>query len=270
MVLLPLAPRTAFPGSSFVCSGEKMKPLISVVMPVWNGLKAGRGYLQQAVFSLVHQDYEGPIEVIVIDDGSTDGTVEAVQQWAEQIHAGWQSRRIAVVARPHEGVTHSLNAGINRATGEFVARQDADDWSKPTRFTRQVEYLRGNPDVALVGSAVRVVNESRVADEVWYRAEGRIKREVFSKQSPLAHGSVMFRRSALTEVGGYDPQFPHAQDYDLFWRIARLHPIATLPDPLYYYRVHQNRVTSNRRRFQIQFDCAKKIKHRIRRELNQT
>jgi len=236
-------------------------------MPVWNGLRAGPGYFRKAVFSLVHQDYEGPVEIILVDDGSNDKSLESAREWAEQINAGWKSRRVVVAARPHEGVTHSLNHGITLATGEFVARHDADDWSAESRFTKQIEFLTENPDVAMVGSAVQVVHGPKVVEEVWYRASGLIPKKSFAKGSPLAHGSVMIRRSVLTEVNGYDAQFPHAQDYDLFWRIAKKHPIATIPDPLYFYRVHDRRVTSDRRRFRIQLDCATKIKRRIQREL---
>lgn len=247
-----------------------MKPLISVVMPVLNGIRAGRGYLRQAVWSVVQQDYEGPIELIVVDDGSKDETVKTVRTWADEIQARWQSRRIVLAARSHEGVTRSLNHGIRRAAGEFVARQDADDWSEPSRFTRQIEYLNDNPNVAMVGSAVRVVNGNTVADEVWYRRkEALVPKREFGQGSPFCHGSVMIRRAILTEVGEYDPQFPHAQDYDLFWRIAKAHPVASILDPLYCYRVHGNRVTSQRRRFRVQLDCAKRIKRRIQREMNE-
>jgi len=236
-------------------------------MPVWNGIVAGPDYFHKAVFSLVHQDYEGPVEIIVVDDGSGDETLKFVREWADQVKAGWQSRRIVVASRPHEGVTHSLNHGIRLATGEFVARHDADDWSAKNRLTEQVEYLKTYSEVAMVGSAVRVVHGTREVDEVWYRASGRVPKASFGKQNPLAHGSVMIRRSVLTEVNGYDTQFPHAQDYDMFWRIACLHPIATISNPLYFYRVHDRRVTSDRRKFQIQLQCSRRIQRRIQREL---
>lgn len=247
-----------------------MKPLISVVLPVLNGIRAGQGYLRDAIWSIVRQDYEGPIELIVVDDGSRDQTVKTVQEWAKKIHEGWQSRRIVVANRPHEGVTRSLNHGLRRATGEFIARQDADDWSDPSRFTRQVEYLKNNLDVAMVGSAVRVVHGKKIVDEVWYRRkEHRVPKQEFGQGSPFCHGSVMIRRKILDKVGEYDPQFPHAQDYDLFWRIAKHHAVASIPEPLYYYRVHGNRVTSNRRRFQIQLKCGRQIKRRVQRELKE-
>lgn len=247
-----------------------MNPLISVVMPVWNGLRAGKNYLHRAVFSLVRQDYEGPIEIIVVDDGSTDRTLPTLYEWANKIHGSWQSRRLIIESRPHEGVTHSLNHGLRQATSEFVARQDADDWSEPSRFTRQVEFLSKNTDVAMVGSAARVVHDDKVRDEVWYRwGAERIPKKAFRDNSPFCHGSVMFRRSMLQEIGEYDPKYPHAQDYDLFWRIACRYPVATISDPLYAYRVHGGRVTSNRRRFRVQLQCAHRIKTRIQRELRE-
>jgi len=246
-----------------------MESLISVLLPVWNGLRAGSGYLQRAVYSIVEQTYEGPIELIIVDDGSTDGTVDAVMQWSNSIRENWQSRRIIVVTKKHSGVTQTLNEALKHARGDFIARQDADDWSSPERFSRQVNYLKKNADVALVGSAVQVVHGRQVKQEVWYKSGGRIPKCAFRERTPLAHGSVLLRSDVMRTVGGYDPQFPHAQDYDLFWRIRRKYAVASLSDVLYFYRVHSNRVTSDRKRFQIQLACARKIRQRIQQELNE-
>lgn len=240
-----------------------MLPLVSVVIPVFNGLRAGAGYLNQSLDSLLRQDYEGPIEIVVVDDGSTDGTPEAVRTIARK--NPFLSRKIELLTRPHAGVTKSLNVGVRHATGELVARQDADDYSEPERITRQVDYLTANPEVALLGSAIRVIHGSRRKDEVWYRsATERLRKEDFRKQSPLAHGSTMMRAEVLKHVGYYNESYPHSQDYDLFWRIVRRWEVATLPDPLYCYRVHANRVTTQK--FRLQRECADRIRQRINRE----
>ena len=242
-----------------------MPPLVSVVMPVFNGLRAGPGYLNQSIDSLVRQDYEGPLEIVIIDDGSTDGTGDVIRETAERIKKTHLSRRIELITRPHAGVTKSLNAGARHATGELVARQDADDYSEPERITRQVAYLTDHAEVAVVGSAVRVIHGSRRKDEVWYRsATDRLRIEDFRKQCPLAHGSTMIRADVLKQVGYYNESYPHSQDYDLFWRIVRRWEIATIPDPLYCYRVHGNRVTTQK--FRLQLDCANRIRQRINRE----
>lgn len=247
-----------------------MQPLVSVVMPVLNGIAAGPGYLWKAVDSLVHQNYDGPIEILLLDDGSKDETVAQAQGWADQIKQEWNSRRLVVIIREHTGVTKTLNAGIARAEGEFIARHDADDFSETTRITKQVNYLKSNPEVAAVGSAVRLFHGNRDRKEVWYRWKGnRVSPKAFRKENPFCHGSMMIRRSILVEVGGYDERFPHAQDYDLFWRIAKRWPVATLPEALYCYRVHDRRVTSDRRRFRVQLECSRQIKQRIGRELKE-
>lgn len=246
-----------------------MRPLVSVVLPVWNGLSTGRGYLEQSVFSLVDQDYDGPIEIIAVDDGSSDGTANQLSVWSDTIQQNRKSRVLRVFAVKHEGVTKALNHGLRQVTGSFVARQDADDWSSLCRISKQVDYLNAHQEVVLLGSAVHVVHDSQVKQEVWYKASGLVTKKDFSERSPLAHGSVLFRREVLDTVGMYNEQYPHAQDYDFFWRVCKQYTVATLADPLYYYRVHKNRITSSPDRFRIQLSCFRQIRSRIQSELQQ-
>lgn len=248
-----------------------MGKLVSVVMPVWNGMRAGPDFLKLAVFSLVHQDYDGPIEIILIDDGSADTTLEVAKSWSKLIEREWKSRRLVVIPERRIGITKALNVGLRNSSGEYIARSDADDFSQPERIREQVDYLDSHPDVGLVASAVQVVQGSKRSEDVWYRwGAGYITPEAFRKESPLCHGSVMFRRTVLDAVGLYDERYKHAQDYDFFWRIVRKFHIASIPKPLYSYRVHRNRITAHSRHFQIQLDNKREIKQRIGRELNQT
>lgn len=259
-----------FPAGFIVNNGRAMKPLVSVVMPVYNGIAAGPGYLWKALDSLVRQDYDGPIEILLLDDGSKDETVAQAEKWAEHINQSWKSRRLFVISRSHEGVTKILNVGIEKAEGEFIARHDADDFSETSRIRKQVEFLVERPEMAMVGSAARIYHDNRNRQEVWYRwGSDTIKPQAFKNENPYCHGSVMLRRSVLMKVGGYDERFAHAQDYDLFWRIAKQFPVGTLPEPLYCYRVHDRRVTSKRSNFQIQLECSRSIQRRINRELKE-
>lgn len=243
-----------------------------MVMPVYNGVSAGSGIFEFSLRSVVEQDYDGPIEIIVVDDGSRDTTLATLREFASNLEQNCKSRRVVIISRRHEGVTQALNAGLAEAAGEFIARQDADDFSRPSRISTQVDYLESHADVALVGTAVAVVNGGafQPVQEVWFRnAHEIVPIADFREQSPFCHGSVMFRASVLETVKGYDVRFPHAQDYDFFWRIAKVWPVASIPHAHYCYRVHSRRVTSDPRRFQIQRVCYQEIKRRIRRELPQ-
>src|SRR5215468_4339999 len=121
-------------------------PLISVIMPVYNG----GTYLAAAVDSIRDQTL-GDFELLAIDDQSTDGSA------AYLALASRQDARIRVVSNPNKGLVEALNLGLSLARGEFVARMDADDLSLPTRFERQVAFLRQHADIAILGTALACI-----------------------------------------------------------------------------------------------------------------
>lgn len=240
-----------------------------MVLPVRNGLKAGPGFLGQALDSIVQQDYVGPIELVVVDDGSTDGTANFVSQWAKSL-VGLEDRRTLVLhTQKALGVTHALNAGLGLAKGTLIARQDADDYSATSRIRLQAEFLANRPDVGMVCTAIRIVRNRKPTPEIWYKSSGYVTKYAFARDNPVAHGSVMVRKSVIDSVGVYNVAYPHSQDYELFWRVAKKHKIVCFPEPLYFYRVHEQRVTSDPKRFPIQLQCSKQIKQAIQRELSQ-
>src|SRR5512135_1833139 len=122
-------------------------PLISVCMPVYNAER----YIARAVESILGQTF-GDFEFLILDDGSTDGSLEILRRYANH------DPRIRLTSRPNKGLPPSLNELVDQARGEFIARMDADDVALPERFARQVEYLRAHPDCVLVGSRVQLVD----------------------------------------------------------------------------------------------------------------
>ncbi|HEX7809479.1 MAG TPA: glycosyltransferase family 2 protein, partial [Thermoanaerobaculia bacterium] len=122
---------------------------VSVLLPVWNGER----FLAEAVESVLRQTHES-LELIVIDDGSSDGSLAIAEEFAAR------DSRVVVIHTPHRGLPSALNAGTAVARGRYVARMDADDVSLPTRLARQTEYLDANIDVVAVGSAVEVIDET--------------------------------------------------------------------------------------------------------------
>ncbi len=191
---------------------------ISVILPVYNA----RGTLKSAVESLeaeaLNRAHPGSIEVIAVEDGSTDGSAELLAEMSST--SPW----LRVLRIPHSGIVAALNTGIEAAKGEFIVRMDADDLSLPGRLPAQRDFLAENPDIGLVGGRVEFggdhwaargyalhvdwLNSLRTSEEI------QIERFV---ESPFAHPSVMFRRKLVGEHGGYrDGAFP--EDYELWLR----------------------------------------------------
>lgn len=227
-------------------SGEN---LVSVVMPVRNGMP----YLPLSIESLLNQTYRA-FEIIVVDDGSSDGTSDYLKRIADP--------RLRVIR--HEtgkGIVAALNSGIAEAKGEFIARQDADDLSAHDRIGCQVEFLRKHSGVAVVASHVNFIAEDgSVFEDQWTREVRRLHDPAISSDDlrrllPLtcciAHGSIMARKTALMAAGGYRTDFEWAEDYDLWLRLLPDYQFAKIPRQLYSYRVHNARVSAEKRHDQI-------------------
>src|SRR2546428_9758148 len=174
-------------------------------MPVLNGA----AYLRAAIESVLAE--RGPsVELLVIDDGSDDGSGELARSFGDP--------RIRVIRNERRrGVPAALNIGLAAATGEFAARLDADDVSRPLRFTKQVDFLRRHPDVALVGSQARLIDESGIViGRVARCCEHATIRWYSVIDNPFIHSSVMFRRREVAdEHCGYDGSLALCEDWDL-------------------------------------------------------
>lgn len=205
-------------------------PLISVVLPVYNA----EMHLDDTLQSLLDQTFSD-FELIAYDDGSADRSCEILQRYADQ------DSRIAVRRMPHQGYSPLLNMGLQEARGEFFARMDADDICEPTRFERQVEFLRDRPDVAAVGSALTIIDAE--GDPITVQRPPTEHNEIDRKNlrgegGNLPHPTLMARTSALRAIGGYRPEFEPAEDLDLLLRLAEHAKLANLTEPLLRYRVH--------------------------------
>ena len=188
-------------------------PTISVVLPVYNGEEVVR----RAVASIQAQDV-ADWELIVVDDGSTDGSRAVVAAMAAE------DGRIQVVPGPHRGLVSALRAGCARARGAFLARMDADDVSRPDRFSRQLAWFAANPGGGLCGTRVAMagegIREGRLRYGSWLNGNtthDAIARELFI-ECPIAHPAFMMPRAVYGTVGGYrDVEGP--EDYDLVFRV---------------------------------------------------
>ena len=207
-------------------------PTVSVVLPVHNG----EPYLAEAIDSILGQTF-GDFELIAVDDASTDNSRRRLDD------AAARDSRVCVVDGQERGLVGALNLGLSLARGEFIARMDADDISQPSRFARQVRYLRENPDIAVVGSAITLIDASgAVVRELSYPlAPADVDRFLMEVGSALAHPAVMARRKAMLTVGGYRKLFQHSEDYDLWLRMAERYLLANLTDRLLRYRQHASK-----------------------------
>jgi glycosyltransferase involved in cell wall biosynthesis len=204
-------------------------PLISVVMPVYNALP----FLDESISSILEQTLSD-FEFVILDDASTDGSVELLRKWSlrdERIQLHESKKRL--------GVSGSSNAVVSKARAPIVARMDADDIAHPDRLRRQWKIIEDRPDVALIGTLCKGIDAS--GREVRPRDRWRLVRR--SIHIPFPHGSAMFRRKVFDEVGGYDEEAAGGEDQDLFLRMAARGRVLTLPDVLYSYRYHSNNAT---------------------------
>jgi glycosyltransferase involved in cell wall biosynthesis len=212
-------------------------PLISVVMPVYNC----RPFVNQAIESVLNQTLPY-FEFIIVDDGSTDGTREVVEQWAAR------DRRIRLISRPNTGIVGALNDGLAAAGAPLIARMDGDDISLPDRFEKQVRYLNDHPECVLLGTHVLLVDHDGDPIRPWGRevTHEEIDHAHLDYQWPVFHPSVMMRASAVRHVGGYRRECEWLEDLDLFLRLAEVGRLANLPERLVHYRKHPDSVCHTR------------------------
>lgn len=204
-------------------------PAVSVVMSVYNGER----WLKEAIESVLCQTFTD-FEFIIVDDGSIDQSPEIIREYASR------DSRIIVITKENSGLAESLNAGIERARGYWIARMDADDICKPDRFQKQVSYLKKYTNIALVSGAVEYIDES---GEIFGRTYpitsiNQIKKRILNFGNIIVHPAVMMRRDAVNSCGGYCAGLTTVEDSHLWRKLLRKNfDLSILPDVLIYYRI---------------------------------
>jgi len=212
-------------------------PTISVVLPVYNG----GAFLGAAIESIVKQSFTD-FELLMIDDGSTDSSLELMRKYAAK------DTRIRILTRENRGLVSTLNEMIGMARGAWIARMDADDIALSDRFARQLEWLeQSGADVC--GCWVQRFGGSDKREVRFYESDVQIKAELMFC-SPFAHPSIMFR-TTLARIYPYDDNWIKAEDYDLWVRAAQAGWIMTnLPQVQLLYRTHAGQVSIQAAAFQ--------------------
>ncbi len=200
---------------------------VTILMSVRNG----EPYVEEAVRSLLIQTY-GDFTFLILDNASTDRTRAVIR--------GFRDSRIQLVELERDlGQTGALNHGLALSDTPYIARMDADDIALPSRLERQMQFLIGHPEVALLGTWFEGIDpEGRVIGRHSPPAEHTEILKAMLFENPFAHASTVFNRQVALAFGGYDPSFRCAQDYALWWRIALAHRVANLPEFLVQVRSH--------------------------------
>jgi glycosyltransferase involved in cell wall biosynthesis len=223
--------------------------MVTVLMPVYNGEK----YLREAIDSILGQTY-CCFEFIIINDGSTDGSVEIIQSYRD--------KRIRFIDNEKNiGIASTLNKGIELAIGEYIVRMDSDDISLSTRIEKQVRFMDNYPEIGISGTWVKFLDISRhpwksVVYKYPIKPRDIKARSLFN--SSFAHPSVIIRRSLLEKFQlKYDPQHLDAEDYGLWQKCSFCFPLANIPEVLLVYRVHSENITNSDKN--IEFETVQRV-----------
>lgn len=210
---------------------------ISVLMTVHNEER----FVQQALESLKSQTFQN-FEVIIVNDGSTDGTAAILNRFS-----GLDSR-FQIFHEHKQGRSHSLNLAFRYSRGKLIAIMDSDDIALPQRLERQLAFLRAHPELGMVGAYYEQIdalgNPIKRLNEI--PLDPAVLREKLAVENPICHGTVMAHREVLAEAGLYREAFQAAVDYDLYLRVLGRSEIGMIPEILYQYRVHGTAMSSKR------------------------
>ena len=231
---------------------SRKSPAISVVMSVYNSAT----YLKDAIESILDQTFED-FEFIIIDDGSTDNSVDIIKSYKDQ-------RIVFLQNYKNIGLAKSLNKGISIARGKYIARMDADDISYNSRLEKQFQYMEDNEDIAISGSWIQTIGEKV---ELWkYPTSDKAIKSELIFNSALAHPSIIFRKN-MFQVKNlyYDESIDKAQDYELWSRVAQVYKISNIPEVLLGYRLHAAQAGKLYRRNQS--NVAKIVRYSLLRKL---
>jgi len=220
-------------------------PKVSVIIPAYNAMT----YLPATLESLLEQTFTD-FEVLVINDGSSDNTAA----WVTQS----QDRRVQLISQANQGMCVARNRGIALAQGEYIAFLDADDLWHPTKLAKQVRCLNEHPEVGLVYTwTASIDREGKPTGRIFAsHAEGDVWQELVQHNITESGSSPMVRRCCFETVGVFDPDLPHAGDWDMCLRIAARYPFGVIKEPLVYYRQYSNSMSKNWQRVEKCFNTV--------------
>jgi glycosyltransferase involved in cell wall biosynthesis len=204
-------------------------------MPVYNA----EPFIEEAIESVLNQTYTN-FEFIIVDDASTDNSSAIIKDYVKQ------DNRINLLTNDKNlGIAETRTKGTKYAQGKYVAVADADDFSIPTRFSKQYEYLETHEDCGVVGGFIELFDSETgkiLGYRKYYPDDDRLRKRIFL-YSPVAQPVSMIRRDAFDNLGYYDPKYPPAEDLDFWFRIGVKYKFANIQEVLLKYRVNKKSAT---------------------------
>ena len=204
-------------------------PKVSVIIPVYNSMS----FLTQTLESVFNQSYQD-FEVIIVNDGSTDG----INEWISKI----SDPRVKYISQQNQGPSVARNTGIANAEGMYLAFLDADDLWHPMKLEKQVDILDKNPEVGLVYSWVASLDErGNIKGKIRKNyAEENVWQKIIEHNIIECGSNPMIRRICFEKLGNFDPKIAYAQDWHMWLKIASCYQFKLIKEPLVYYRSHNN------------------------------
>ena len=216
--------------------GSSNLPTISVLMSVYNGEK----WLPESVSSILNQTYLD-FEFIIINDGSTDNSLSLLKKFA------LLDSRIKIFSKKNSGLAESLNYGISKSRGKWIARIDADDIASSQRLSKQLELAEKDPNLVLVGSGLTIIDDNFNRGGIYQypKRHNNLLRRIALGLPFFPHSSAFFRADAAIEIGGYRKRLLRAQDQDLWLRLSEKGKITSIREPLIFLRKHNQQISSS-------------------------
>jgi glycosyltransferase involved in cell wall biosynthesis len=211
-----------------------MNPTVSIILPTFNRAD----FLSFAVESALSQTFVD-FELIILDDASKDNSLEILSPYLED-------GRIVIIRHPNNiGITANRNYGLSIARGSYIAMLDSDDvWLDRSKLQRQVDLLNANPEYALVGTFAKIIDEhGKVTGEIGTHTDDSTIKRYLLVRNPIVQSSVLLRKQALVEAGGYDASIGVCEDYDLWLRLGEQFKMQIIGEALTGYRKHHSNVS---------------------------
>ena len=214
-------------------------PKVSIIIPTYNRAR----FITRAIDSVLSQTYWN-VEIIVVDDGSTDNTKNIVNSYGKQVRYIYQENKGAASAR---------NTGINESKGQYIAFLDSDDFYAKDNLEKKISFLEGNPQIGWIYSDWQYIDEkgkyldkgSLRFDYFNKKLSGEIFEELFYKRNFIATDTVVVKRSVLEDIGFFDPKIPSQEEYDLWLRMSAKYAVGYIDEPLVTVTTHPDSLSTD-------------------------
>jgi glycosyltransferase involved in cell wall biosynthesis len=229
--------------------------MASVVMSVYNSEQ----YLSESIKSILEQTFTA-FEFIIINDGSTDESLDIIQKYMKK------DARIVLINRENKGLPYSLNEGIERAKGKYIARMDADDISLPSRLEEQFKFMESNSDIGICGTWIESFGEGLKDRLMRFPADHEELKVILLFSVCFAHPTVMIRKKILDRNNlKYNLNYSNSQDYELWEKLSHVTKMGNLQKKLLRYRVSSNSITSivDSKKNELRYQLVSKVFQQI-------